>query len=72
MKYFKNISDGYILSIGTGAGGEEITETEYNNLMVTIQNRPHAEPSWGYRLKADLTWELVAMPEPVEEEEVGA
>lgn len=68
MKYFKSVSDGYILAIGTGAGGEEITETEYNSLMATIQNRPKAEPGCGYRLKTDLTWELVEVPVPVEEE----
>lgn len=68
MRYFKIVSDGYILAIGTGAGGEEITETEYNTLMATIQNRPKAEPGWGYRLKADLTWELVEVPIPEDEE----
>lgn len=68
MAFFKNVSDGYILAIGTGTGGEEITEAEYNSLMATIQNRPKADPGWGYRLKTDLTWELVEVPIPVEEE----
>lgn len=68
MRYYKIVSDGYILAIGTGAGGEEITEAEYNSLMTTIQNRPKAEPGWGYRLKADLTWELVEVPVPKDEE----
>lgn len=68
MRYYKIVSDGYILAIGTGTGGKEITEAEYNTLMATIQNRPKAEPGWGYRLKTDLTWELVEVPIPVEEE----
>ena len=70
MKYSKIVSAGYILAIGTGAGGEEITEAEYNSLMDTIQNRPQAEPGWGYRLKTDLTWELVEVPIPEDEEVV--
>lgn len=69
MRYYKIVSDGYILAIGTGKGGEEITEAEYNSLMATIQNRPKAEPGWGYRLKTDLTWELVEVP-ILEDEEV--
>ena len=69
MAFFKNVSDCYILAIGTGAGGEDITEAEYNTLMATIQNRPKAEPGWGYRLKTDLTWELVEVP-ILEDEEV--
>lgn len=69
MRYYKIVSDGYILAIGTGTGGEEITEAEYNSLMATIQSRPKAEPGWGYRLKTDLTWELVEVP-ILEDEEV--
>lgn len=68
MTFFKIVSDGYILAIGTGAGGEEITETEYNSLMATIQSRPKADPGWGYRLKTDLTWELVEVAIPEDEE----
>lgn len=68
MRHYKVVKNGYILAIGTGAGGEEITKAEYNSLMATIQNRPKAEPGWGYRLKTDLTWELVEVPIPVEEE----
>lgn len=72
MRYCKQISDNYILAIGTGYGGEEITEEEYNAIMSVIQNRPHAEGK-GYRLRTDLTWEeydLPPEPEPSDDDEL--
>ena len=68
MRHYKIISDGYILAIGTGAGGEEITVEEYDALYAHIQSRPVAPVGFGYRLKENLEWELVEMPEPVDEE----
>ena len=73
MRYFKSLSDGYIYAIGTGSGGIEITEAEYNEIMAIIQNRPIAEGK-SYRLKADLTWEaydLPPEPEPSDEDEIS-
>lgn len=69
MRYFKQISDNYIPAIGTGPGGTEITETEYNEILTIIRNRPQAEGK-GYRLTTDLTWEEYDLPpeEIVEEE----
>ena len=67
MAYRKKVKDGYILCIGIGQSGEEITESEYNEIMSVIQNRPEPEDGKGYRLKADLTWEeyeIVPIPEP--------
>lgn len=57
MRYFKQISDGYILAVGTGAGGVEITETEYNQILAVIRAKPAASGTTDYRLKEDLTWE---------------
>ena len=73
MRYFKSLSDGYIYAIGTGSGGIEITEAEYNEIMAIIQNRPIAEGK-GYRLKADLTWKeygLSPEPKPSGEDEIS-
>ena len=56
MRYFKNVINGYFLSIGTGVGCEEITKEEYENIREIIKNRPIAEGK-GYKLKEDLTWE---------------
>ena len=57
MKYFKQISDGCILAVGTGTGGVEITETEYSQILAVIRRKPAAGGSTDYRLKEDLTWE---------------
>lgn len=73
MKYYKKISDNYILAIGTGPGNTEITESEYDEIMTVIQNRPQADGK-GYRLKTDLTWEeydLPPEPEPSDEDELS-
>ena len=73
MRYNKQTSNNYILAIGTGYGGTEITEAEYNEIMAIIQNRPTAEGK-GYRLKADLTWEeydLPPVPGPSDDDEIS-
>lgn len=75
MRYFVQYGKkNHIIAIGTGYGGTEITETEYNEIMAIIQNHPTAEGK-GYRLKADLTWEeydLPPEPEPSDEDEISA
>ena len=73
MRYYKQLSDNYILAIGTGPGGTEITETEYNSILSAIQSRPTSETQ-GYRLRADLTWEaydLPPEPEPSDDDEIS-
>ena len=73
MRYYKQLSGNYITAIGTGLGGEEITETEYNNIMLTIHTCPTVEGK-GYKMKTDLTWEeydLPPEPEPSDEDELS-
>ena len=74
MRYFVQYGKkNHIIAIGTGYGGTEITEAEYNEIMAIIQNHPTAEGK-GYRLKADLTWEeydLPPEPEPSDEDELS-
>lgn len=68
MRYYKLILDGYLVSVGTGTGGTEITESEYNDLLSIIHNRPTPLTGFDYELKADtLEWELVELP-PIEED----
>lgn len=62
MRHYKKIVGDHILSIGTGAGGEEITQEEYENVLSVIRSAPTAEDGYQYRLKMDLTWELVEAP----------
>lgn len=67
MRFYKIIFDEYIIRIGTGLDGTEITESEYNEIMTAIQNRPQETETISYRLKTDLTWELYEkepQPEP--------
>ena len=73
MRYYKQLSDSHIIAIGTGLGGTEITEAEYNELMAIIQNAPHADGK-GYNLNTDLTWEeydLPPVPEPSDDDEIS-
>ncbi len=72
MRYNKYISGDEIIAIGKGAGGVEITETEYNEIMSIIKSCPNVEGK-GYRLKTDLTWEeydLPPEPEPSDDDEL--
>ena len=39
MRYYKQISDESLLAIGTGPGGTEITESEYNALLAEIREK---------------------------------
>lgn len=61
MRFYKQISDNYILSIGTGYGNDEISEQEYNEIMSVIRSCPN-EDGKGYRLRTDLTWEEYDLP----------
>lgn len=63
MRYYKMISEGYLLSVGTGGNtGEEILKAEYNTIMQTILNVPTAPDGFGYRLTESLEWELYELP----------
>lgn len=67
MQYYKLVDEeGYIFCIGTGNGGEEISQAEYETILSVINNCPVAEPGFVYKLRTDLTWELCEVP-PVEE-----
>ena len=63
MKLYKYVSDGYIVSVGSGGMGEEITEAEYDEIMTAIQNKPHRD-GYDYRLRENLTWEEYEIPTP--------
>ena len=67
MRYYKLLSNNYIVSVGTGAGGEEISKPEYDSLLAAIAARPLPESGYGYRLKTDLTWERYELPTLAEE-----
>lgn len=77
MRYYKQISNSYIIAIGIGGGGEEIAEQEYNEIMTVIQNKPARTENTDFHLKTDLTWEEYERsadpdPEPSDEEKAEA
>ena len=39
MRYYAQYSDNKLIAIGTGAGGTEITEAEYNALLSEIREK---------------------------------
>lgn len=61
MRYYKIVEDGYIVGIGTGDGGEEISSEEYRELLLHIKSCPAAGEGFVYRLREDLEWELFAL-----------
>lgn len=70
MRYYKMIIDGYLVAVGSGSGGTEITAEEYAELLNIIRTRPVASEGYDYRLKSDLTWELYELlPVPAPEDE---
>lgn len=70
MRYYKIINSSYLIAVGHGSGGTEITEAEYSNLLEVIHNKPNAPDSYDYRLREDLEWELYELPIiPTEDEE---
>lgn len=50
--------------------GEEITETEYNEILHMLRSKPTAEKGFAYRLTADLEWELYEVPVEETEDEI--
>lgn len=70
MRCYKQTDAEYILSIGTGNGGTEITESEYNEILSVIRNKPAATETTDYRLREDLTWEEYTVDPPDPDPEI--
>lgn len=60
--YFKIVSDGFVLGVGTGNGGTQITPEEYQSISELIKNRPSAASGYTYMLTEALEWQLVELP----------
>lgn len=73
MRFYKYIQDGYITAIGTGGGGVEITETEYETILEAIRNKPSRTDTTDYHLREDLTWQEYERiePQPDDDEEAA-
>lgn len=54
--------DGYIVAV-------EKSDSNYEDVLNAINNRPTAPDGYGYRLREDLTWEQYELPVVEETEE---
>ena len=70
MRYWKQIENGYFVSVGTGGMGEEITEDEYNAILAVIHDKPPRTDTTDYRLREDLTWEAYPIDPPDPDPEI--
>lgn len=69
-RYYREDVDGYLVSIGVGDGGTEITAEEYDNLLALIADKPAPPEGYDYRLTSELEWEqheLPVAPDPMDE-----
>ena len=62
MRYYKITESGYVVEVGIGFDGVEISKTEYDKLFSAIIAPPQAKEGYGYRLREDLTWEMYELP----------
>ena len=51
--------------------GKEITVAEYDHILSVIRSKPTAPDGYGYRLTAELEWELYELPVEETDEEVS-
>ena len=70
MKFYKQIENGFFISVGTGGMGEEIPEAEYNTILEIIQAKPARTDTTDYRLREDLTWEEYEIDPPDPDPEI--
>lgn len=57
MRYYKKLNGEYIVLVGKGLGGVEVSESEYSEILEVISTKPPCTNTTDYRLKSDLTWE---------------
>ena len=60
--YYKLIEDGYLIAIGIGPGGEEITAEEYESIRTMMADKPLPPEGYDYRLTFALEWETYKLP----------
>lgn len=69
MRYYKIVSNGYIISVGTGNAGEEITAQEYSEIIGAIKSAPTVPEGYTYMLTESLEWKFVEVETPDVSEE---
>lgn len=61
MRYWEYDADGFVMCVGTGRGGIEITKERYDNVMTCISNKPKDTKTIYYMLSTNLEW-IFAIP----------
>lgn len=70
MRYYKMIEENTIVGIGSGMGGEEITQEEYRDILQIILSRPAAPTGYALVLTAALQWDSRPLPPEEDDEEL--
>lgn len=66
----KDVENGFIVAVGTGIAGTEITETEYNEILSAVNSKPTTPKGYEYLLSDSLEWVLVESPQEPEPDEI--
>ena len=67
MRKFKIILNGYLVCIGEGMSGIEISDDEYSTLYALMRDKPEAPEGYEYRINEQNEYKLVEvepLPEP--------
>lgn len=72
MRYYKKLDGEYIVLVGKGLGGVEVSESEYSEILEVISTKPPCTETTDYRLKSDLTWEPYQIELEADDEMGGA
>ncbi len=70
MRYYKMIEDSIIVGIGSGMGGEEITQEAYRAILQIILAKPEAPAGQELVLTAALQWDSRPLPPEEDDEEL--
>lgn len=77
MRYCEYNENGYVIGVGTGAGGIEVDKARHDAVIAALVSKPAETETIDYRLKEDLTWEPYEVeptpePEPDESDKAAA
>lgn len=62
MRYYEIHNNGYVVGVGKGDVGTEITEERYNSVLSVLPLKPPAIGNTDYLLTIGLVWEPYERP----------
>lgn len=66
--YYYKIGSTYAASPVEIVGAEAISRHEYERVKAIVNQKPVHQDGYGYRMTADLTWELYELPQEADPE----